>query len=131
VIVLALAGCGGTAGRNNVDGRMTLGTGAFANCGTDPNTCNSGQTRPGGTLRYTIETPVAGWNLNYSRSNGSDLAEVLAGVMPSVFSFGPDLKTFLNTDLMDSATQTNAHPQTLVHKIQQDAIWNDGRPINF
>jgi peptide/nickel transport system substrate-binding protein len=129
-IALALTACtGGRVQATNATG--VRGTGAFAGCGIAPNTCNRGQTRPGGTMRYTIETPITGWNLNYEGSNGSDLAEVMDGIMPSVFSFGPDLKPFLNTDLMESVTQTNAHPQTLVYNINRNASWSDGQPINF
>jgi peptide/nickel transport system substrate-binding protein len=129
-IALGLAACTSTKIQaSNATG--VRGTGAFANCGVEPNTCNRGQTRPGGTIRYTIETPITGWNLNYQASNGSDLAEVMDGIMPSVFSFGPDLKPFLNSDLMQSVTQTNEHPQTLVYEINRDAMWSDGQPIGF
>jgi peptide/nickel transport system substrate-binding protein len=109
----------------------TMGTGQLADCNTKPNDCNTGTAAPGGTIVYTIEKTVAGWNINFTNSNVFDVAEVMDGIMPVVFNAGPDLQPFLNTDLMVSAEQTNADPQTLVYKIQPDAVWSDGTPISF
>jgi hypothetical protein len=56
VLALALTACsssksGGTKAESNSDATAgTHGTGAFANCAKEPTTCNSGQTKPGGTL---------------------------------------------------------------------------------
>ncbi len=60
-----------------------------------------------------------------------EVAEVEDGILPGVFLGGSDLKPFLNTNLMTSAEQTKANPQTLVYKIKPTAVWNDGSPINF
>jgi peptide/nickel transport system substrate-binding protein len=131
-LALALTACSsskGGGGNNATSG--TTGTGAFADCSKNANTCNSGQTKPGGTVVYTIEKTVAGWNINFSDSNVFDIAEVMDGLYPVVFNAGPDLKPFLNTDLMVSAEQTSDSPQTLVYKIQPAAVWNDGTPISF
>ena len=49
-----------------------------------------------------------------------EVAEVEDGVLPGVFLAGSDLKPFLNTDLMVSAEQTKASPQTLVYKIKPE-----------
>jgi peptide/nickel transport system substrate-binding protein len=110
-------------------GSGTKGTGAFKDCGANPNTCNSGQAKPGGTVTYTIEKTVSGWNLNTAASNTFDYAEALDGVLPNVFIATPDLKPSLNKNLMVSAEQTKDTPQTLVYKIKPNAVWNDGTPI--
>lgn len=121
-----------TTGGSNNSSAGTKGTGAFAACTTDPNTCNSGQPKPGGTIRYTIEKTVAGWNINYSPSNVFDIGEAEVGIMPAVFNVNPDLKPVLNPDLMESAdTQTQGGQQVITYKVKQDAVWNDGTPIGF
>ncbi|MFN2559962.1 MAG: ABC transporter family substrate-binding protein [Jatrophihabitans sp.] len=112
-------------------GSGTKGSGAFKDCGASPNTCNSGQTKPGGTVTYTIEKTISGWNINTAASNTFDYAEALDGVLPNVFIATPDLKPSLNKNLMISAEQTKASPQTLVYKVKPNAVWSDGSPIGL
>jgi len=135
-IALALTACsssgGGNGGSGNADVTSgTKGTGAFSDCATNPTTCNSGQTKPGGTVIYTLEKTIPGWNQVFTNSNVFELAEVEDGILPGAYLAGSDLKPFLNTDLMESATQTKDNPQTLVYKIKPNAVWSDGEPINF
>jgi glutathione transport system substrate-binding protein len=118
-------------GGNSAVTAGTKGTGAFTNCATSPLDCNKGTTKPGGTMTYILEKTFAGWNINYSPSNVFEIAEALDGVSPGAFLGGPDLKPFLNTDLMESASQTSTSPQTLVYKIKPNAVWSDGQPIDF
>ncbi len=109
----------------------TLGTGAFKACSTSPNDCNSGTPGPGGSITYTIEKVVYGWNVNSSNSSTFDIVEALDGLIPGAFTATPDLKPVLNEDVMVSAEQTVADPQTLVYKIQPNAVWDDGTPIDY
>jgi peptide/nickel transport system substrate-binding protein len=134
-LALALTGCssskGGKGGGNNVDTSGTKGTGMFADCAKSPNDCNSGKTKQGGTLTYTLEKTIAGWNINSSNSSTFEFAEVMDGVLPGAFIPNPDLKIVVNTDVMTSAEQTKADPQTLVYKVRPEAVWSDGQPIDF
>jgi peptide/nickel transport system substrate-binding protein len=109
----------------------TKGKGAFANCATEPTTCNSGSTKPGGTITYALEKTIPGWNQVFTDSNVFEVAEVEDGILPGAYLAGSDLKPFLNKDLMVSAEQTVADPQTFVYKINPNAVWDDGTPINF
>jgi peptide/nickel transport system substrate-binding protein len=110
----------------------TKGTGALTNCATEPTTCNSGKTKPGGTVAYVLEKTIPGWNQVYTVSNVFEVAEVEDGIFPGAYLAGSDLKPFLNTDLMDSASSSQAgQVQTIVYKIKQNAVWSDGQPINF
>jgi len=111
-------------------GNGVEGTGAFEACINDPLHCNSGTPQKGGTVTYTIEKPITGWNLNNANSNTFDFAEVLDGVLPQPIIATPDLKPIVNPDVMVSAQQTNANPQTLVYKIKPTAVWSDGKPID-
>jgi peptide/nickel transport system substrate-binding protein len=123
LLVVSACGGGGSGGGNSIST-------SFADCATKPNDCNGGKTKPGGTLTYTIEKKITGWNLNDADSNTFDFKEVLGGVLPSAFQSMPDLKPALNTDLLDSAEQTSTSPQTVVYKIKKDAVWNDGTPVS-
>ncbi len=108
------------------------GTGAFAACTSDPNTCNSGTPKQGGTVTYVLEKTIPGWNVNTANSGVFELAEVEDGVLPTVYNASPDLKPFLNTDLVTSAKQTVKNgKQTLVYNINPKAVWSDGTPITF
>jgi peptide/nickel transport system substrate-binding protein len=136
-ISLALAACGSSGGSsssssggssNGASG--TKGTGNFTDCGTKANDCNSGKTKTGGTVTYTIEKTISGWNVNSAASNTFDYAEALDGVLPFVFNVTPDLKPVLNDNMMVSAEQTKADPQTLVYKIKPNAVWDDGSQID-
>lgn len=108
-----------------------FGTGAFANCVSAPDTCNSGRRRLGGTLRYTIERPIPGWNINYVQSNVFETGEVEDGISPAVFTVRPDLRPSLNTDLMLSAgSRIRSGTQVITYRVRRAAVWNDGVPIN-
>ena len=124
------ASSGASSNTTNSATQGTEGTGNFKDCATAPNTCNSGTAKSGGTVTYTVEKTISGWNENTAASNTFDYAEILDGLLPYVFPSTPDLKSALNKDMMVSATQTKANPQTLVYKIQQNAIWSDGTPVN-
>jgi peptide/nickel transport system substrate-binding protein len=126
VSLLVVSACGGGGSSDNGKSVST----SFADCTTKPNDCNGGKTKPGGTLTYTIEKKITGWNVNDADSNTFDFQEVLDGVLPSVFNTQPDFSTPLNTDLMTSVEQTSTSPQTIVYKIRKEAVWDDGTPVS-
>ncbi len=132
VVALATAACGsgsgGKSSKTNADG--TRGTGKFAKCATSPNDCNSGTVARGGSITYTLEKTMAGWNVNSATTTTFETVEVMDGLLPAVFTANPDMLPALNTDLMVSAKQTSTNPQTLVYKIRPDAVWSDGTPID-
>jgi peptide/nickel transport system substrate-binding protein len=138
-LALALTACSSSKSKGDSSDKTqdtsvtagTKGTLAFKKCATEPNTCNSGQTKPGGTLTYTLEKTIPGWNQVFTDSNVFEVAEVEDGILPGAYLAGSDLKPFLNKDLMVSAEQTKASPQTFVYKIKPEAVWDDGQPINF
>jgi peptide/nickel transport system substrate-binding protein len=141
VFALALTACssskskGSTATTSGTNSATpvagTKGTGNFATCAGSPNTCNTATVKAGGTMTYVLEKTISGWNINTSNSNTFEFAEVMDGVLPLVFNASPDLKPFLDTDYMVSATQTTASPQTLVYVIKPNAVWSDGKPIDW
>jgi len=147
VIATAIAGCGGNGKSNNTNtptanNTATSGTntGSPSTGGNevtsglvtgDPNTVNTAPVKQGGTLTYVIEKNITDWNVNTSEGNVFETAEVMNALEPQVYIAQPDTSTVkLNTDLMVSADQTSTDPQTIVYKIQPNAVWNDGEPID-
>jgi peptide/nickel transport system substrate-binding protein len=125
VVLTVLAGCGDAPPSGGPGGSA-----AFADCPRDPNGCNSGPTRSGGTLTYAIEKAIGGWNVGDADASSFETTQVLAGLLPSAFVAYPDLTVRLNEDLLVSAEQTAADPQVVVYKIKPTAVWDDGTPIS-
>jgi peptide/nickel transport system substrate-binding protein len=125
--LLATSACSGGTDSSSVSSASS----GLAACATKPLNCNSGTPKQGGSVTYTIEKTITGWNLLDAESNTFDFQEVLDGVLPlGPFISTPDLKPTLNSDLITSAEQTSASPQTIVYKINAAAVWNDGAPIS-
>src|SRR5262249_37816501 len=98
VSLLVAAACGSS---KSSDSGKSVST-SFADCDTKPNTCNGGKTKPGGTLTYTIEKTITGWNVNDTDSNTFEFQEVLDGILPNAFNTNPDFSVVLNTDMLSS-----------------------------
>jgi len=127
--LLVISACG--TGSNSSGTQPSNQSKSFADCATKPLDCNSGDTKQGGTITYTIEKTITGWNLDDTDSNTFDFQEVLDGVLPQgPFINTPDLKPTMNSDMMVSVEQTSTSPQTIVYKIKPEAVWNDGTPIS-
>ena len=125
--LLVLSACGSGGSGSSTGNKSSSST--LADCATKPLDCNSGDTKQGGTITYTIEKTITTWNVNDSNAS-FDFVEVLDGVLTQgPFINTPDLKPTLNTDLLVSAEQTSTSPQTIVYKIQPNAQWSDGTPI--
>jgi peptide/nickel transport system substrate-binding protein len=122
-LLIAISGCGGASQQARKSAGLT-------DCTRNPNSCNSGTTKKGGFFTYVIEKDIELWNTNDTNANTFETGEVLQTLLPGVFNIAPDLKPTLNTDLMVSVTKTSDNPQTIVYKIQTNAVWNDGTPIN-
>jgi glutathione transport system substrate-binding protein len=126
VSAVVLAACGGGGG-----GATSNGSQGLAACDSDPVNCNAAtDLQQGGQITYTIEKNIDNWNPMSSDGDVFDLTEPNAGYLPRVFYTAPDLTLKTNDDLVDSVTQTSTNPQTIVYKIKQNAVWDDGTPIN-
>jgi len=127
---LVLAACGGGGGGDG-DGDASQG-GVFADCATDPNTCNAvpaDQLQQGGQLTFALEKNVPNWNLNSSEGNVFETGQVMKTMLPYTFTTQPDLEAVLNENVFTSAEQTNTTPQTVVYEIRPEAAWSDGTPV--
>lgn len=50
-------------------------------------------------------------------------------IYPSAFNVLPNQSSALNADLLESAEQVSAAPQTIEYRIKANAVWSDGKPI--
>jgi peptide/nickel transport system substrate-binding protein len=98
--------------------------------GGDDTGSSSTAVKEGGTLSYAADQEPTGFNNNTSKDNGTSVLNVVINMFPPVFRLHPDYSVRLNQELMDSAAQTGADPQTIVYKIKQNAIWSDGTPVS-
>lgn len=129
-LTVVLVGCGGNRGTGAAAQRQA-GT-AFATCDANPNTCNSaepGKLRQGGELSYAIDKNISNWNVLSTDGNVLQAGWVLSGLLPRTFITAPDLTVTMNNDLLASAKVTQTFPQTIVYKINPNAVWSDGVPI--
>ncbi|MFF7473061.1 ABC transporter substrate-binding protein [Streptomyces sp. NPDC008092] len=128
-LVLALAACSSGGGGGGTGSKGT--SAGLTSCATQgkADTCNSAATKAGGTFTYVIEKNIQQWNVQDTNGNTFENAEALSPVLPQVYVPQPDFSVKLNTDLVSSATQTSAAPQTIVYKINPKASWNDGTAI--
>ena len=83
----------------------------------------------GGTATMALDENLAGFNVNTTAAAEFVLQEIMNMVWPQVFIVNNNLKPVLNTQLMESATETNTSPQTIVYKLNPKAVWSDGTPI--
>lgn len=125
-MALAITACGSGGGEQ--EGPET--SVGFAECVTKPNECNMGKTKPGGTITYALGKDIKAWNTLSSAGNTLEYSHALFGVVPRVHHYYPDISVQLNKELMDSAEITSKDPMTVVYKIKQEAVWNDGTPVS-
>jgi peptide/nickel transport system substrate-binding protein len=85
--------------------------------------------KDGGILSYAADQEPTGFNNNTSKDNGTSVLNVVINMFPPVFRLHPDFSVRLNGELMDSATQTSADPQTIVYKLKPEAVWSDGTQV--
>jgi peptide/nickel transport system substrate-binding protein len=98
--------------------------------GNNVDTLNTGTPKKGGTLTATIEKNITDWNILSASGATEDTVYVMNAIWPSVYNIAPSNALVLNNDLVQSATQTSASPQTVVFKLNPKAVWSDGSPIN-
>jgi peptide/nickel transport system substrate-binding protein len=102
----------------------------FADCATKPNTCNSGPTKAGGSLTLALEKTIPNFNVWDGSGNTYETGQVMSGLLPSAFIINPDGTLTLNANLLVSADITGQTPFTVRYRVQSDAVWSDGTPIN-
>ena len=83
----------------------------------------------GGTITVVGAYDPNGFNIKIPTRQTEASLHVMAGVWRGVWRVEPGPRFTLNTDLMVSAELTSSDPQTVVYKINPQAVWSDGVPV--
>src|SRR6185312_2263688 len=122
IVVLALAACGKSGG-----GEKDTSSAGFSECDKSPNTCNGGDTKPGGTLTVVIEKKLPNWNTFDSDGNTYETGQVMAGLLPAPIVILPDSTPTWNKQLFSEEPKVEGEsPMKVTLKIRPEAVWNDG-----
>jgi peptide/nickel transport system substrate-binding protein len=120
---LLLAGCGGGGG----GGRLT----APPRGNQDINPHDPATLRDGGDLRIPLDNLPTNYNYNTIDGHEDQTSEVLAALIPRVFTDAPDGGVTLNTDYVSAAELVSPSPQVVRYHINDRAVWSSGRPITW
>jgi len=91
---------------------------------------SSSSVKKGGNVTFALDENLAGFNVNTSAANEYVLQEILDQVWPQPFLINASATPYLNTELLQSASETSTSPQTVVYKLNPKAKWSDGQPID-
>ncbi|WP_169748061.1 ABC transporter family substrate-binding protein [Pseudonocardia acaciae] len=120
---LVLAGCGGGQGG---------GTGDPSGYGSqDVNPRDPDSLRDGGTLRLPLNDLPVNYNYNHVDGHGEWARDVLWALMPRAFDQSKDGDPVLNADLLTDAGLVSTLPQVIRYRINDRAVWSNGRPITW
>ena len=81
----------------------------------------------GGKVVVAIDQEPSRWNPN--KPSDYALGTLTQHVLPRAFRVMPNFEVVLDSDLLESARQTNDDPQTIVYVIRDEAVWSDGTAI--
>jgi peptide/nickel transport system substrate-binding protein len=125
--LLGVAACG-TSTPTGSPAQSSLG---YKTCATNPDTCNSGNRKAGGDIVVALGKFPSNWNTLSSAGAVVETVQQENLIVPSTYIFQPSGKIAWNQDLLASEPQiTNQKPQTVVYKLNPNAKWNNGTPIN-
>jgi peptide/nickel transport system substrate-binding protein len=125
--VLVIGACGSEGGGGNQQQTSP----GFATCETNPNGCNSGPTKPGGSIVVALEKKIQNWNTHDADGNTFETGEVMNGLLPSPYVAQPNNSVAWNQDLLvEEPKLSSTSPQTVQYKLRPEAVWDDGTPIS-
>ena len=145
---LVLAACS-TAEPTTASSSSGASTPASSSTGSAPVGSSTAPTSGGGTAAAgadpTFTRPkvasspnvsIAVEENNHDYNNGTSTAANFANsqvgtlVQPSAYINDPDLKLYIDADVMTSVTETSKSPQTIVWKVNPKAVWSDGVAVD-
>lgn len=125
---LVLSACGGGGGGGTA-GDVTGGTPPQA--GNDINPVGYDQVRDGGDFFWSIDSLPPQYNRLQLDGTERDTADVMDSMLPMIMK--GDVKSFYQPDpnYLESAELTSTDPQVVTYKLNPNAKWNSGRPIDW
>ncbi len=85
--------------------------------------------KKGGTLVWGLDQYSTQWNYNEVDGPEASTKNVVDAVLPEPYLYDAKANVTPNPDYLTSATQTSSSPQTIELKLNQKAVWSDGKPI--
>ncbi|MFJ4919668.1 ABC transporter substrate-binding protein [Streptomyces sp. NPDC088725] len=83
----------------------------------------------GGTLRWAVDTMPATLNAFQADADAST-SRIAGAVLPALYTLDGGGRPQLNPDYLESAKTVDREPkQVVVYKLNQQAVWSDGREI--
>ena len=123
---LILAGCSsGPAAPPPAGGNAEIGS------TSDINPQDVASLRQGGTLRLSLPSLPANFNILNVDGNDASTGSIMRWTMPRAFRVAPDGTTTVNTDYFTSIELTSENPQVVTYTINPKAVWSDGTPITW
>src|SRR2546429_3090800 len=86
--LLVVSACGGGGGGGGQTQQQS--SAGFATCDKQPNTCNSGTTKAGGTLTVASEKKLPCFAVYDEECNVYDTSVIMNGLVPNVVTLNPD-----------------------------------------
>jgi peptide/nickel transport system substrate-binding protein len=133
LVALTAVGLVGVAacGTSKSGGNTSTASPGYSKCATQPDTCNSGPHKAGGTIVVALGKYPSTWNQDSSAGSVVETVQQENLILPSTCIFLPSGKIQYNTDLLTSApTITNQNPETIVYHLNPKAVWSNGSPVN-
>jgi peptide/nickel transport system substrate-binding protein len=126
--LLGVAACGTSKNGSSNTAQSSAG---YSACASSPDTCNSGSRKAGGDIVVALGKYPSTWNQLSSDGNIVETVEQENLITPGAFTFLPSGKIQWNKDLLTAEPQvTSTSPQTVVYKLNPNAKWSNGTPIN-
>lgn len=130
---LALGACGGPGGDG--DGKSGDEPTSAPITAQDINAKDRSELAEGGELRQAISSLADNWNPMHVNGNQADYSYVRNPMSPRLFIYNekgepsPD-PNYLTEMPATEGGETADDPLTVTYKLNPDAVWNDGSPIN-
>jgi len=126
--LVGVAACGTSKAKSGTNGPVS--SPGYAKCATDPDNCNSGPRKGGGTIVVALGKYPSTWNTGSTEGSVVETVEQENLILPSTFIFQPSGKIVMNSDLLKSAELTSQDPEVVTYKLNPKAVWNNGTPVN-
>jgi peptide/nickel transport system substrate-binding protein len=117
ILAMLAAACGGS----DDGGETEEGSGQEETATEDKKT--------GGTVVLAAEQEPESLNWLTSTHNTAWGNYIMQFVWPGTWNASPDGEKFTNEELVESVELTSEDPQTVVYKINPDAVWSDDKPV--
>jgi peptide/nickel transport system substrate-binding protein len=127
---LVLSACGGGGGTSTgAAGDVTGGEPPAA--GNDINPVPRDQVRDGGDFFWTISSLPPQFNYNQLDGTERNNNDVISAIVPRIMKGDPQSVYQPDPNYLESVELTSESPQVVTYRLNPNAKWNSGRPIDW